>query len=422
MNNLHFIKWVFSNRNYTDIIYRLISLFLGYPLLLLSYLIPRSKRKWVLGYKVGFTDNVKYLYRYLYKYEKTVIPIWISSNKSEILLLREKGINAYYRWSLYGLYHCLTSYYYIFSSHLSDINYWTSGGCFAINLWHGVGIKKIEFATTVGIDTKIYVKNIFNRILFPYLFRKPDLFLSTSVFMSMHFSKCFQIDIRKCLNLGYPRCELFFLNANLIKKYVEEYEPQGVNRLIKDIQEFSHTIIYMPTFRDDQSDFMLASGINLDLLNDFLEKRDELFLFKLHPATVVSNVSSIFSNIRFLDKDVDVYPILPFTDLLITDYSSIFYDYLLLDKGIVLFPFDYEKYICQCRDLAFDFDDYTPGVRAYSFDSLMEILSDWNYGNSLTTEQNRIKKIFWGDIPMQNSCKVLTRYIINNGSSNNVDL
>ena len=210
--------------------------------------------------------------------------------------------------------------------------------------------------------------------------------------------------------------------ANLIKKYVEEYEPQGVNRLIKDIQEFSHTIIYMPTFRDDQSDFMLASGINLDLLNDFLEKRDELFLFKLHPATVVSNVSSIFSNIRFLDKDVDVYPILPFTDLLITDYSSIFYDYLLLDKGIVLFPFDYEKYICQCRDLAFDFDDYTPGVRAYSFDSLMEILSDWNYGNSLTTEQNRIKKIFWGDIPMQNSCKVLTRYIINNGSSNNVDL
>lgn len=51
----------------------------------------------------------------------------------------------------------------------------------------------------------------------------------------------------------------------------------------------------------------------------------------------------------------------------------------------------------------------------------MEILSDWNYGNSLTTEQNRIKNIL-GDIPMQNSCKVLTRYIINNGSSNNVDL
>ena len=59
MNNLHFIKWVFSNRNYTDIIYRLISLFLGYPLLLLSYLIPRSKRKWVLGYGALFESKDK---------------------------------------------------------------------------------------------------------------------------------------------------------------------------------------------------------------------------------------------------------------------------------------------------------------------------------------------------------------------------
>lgn len=422
MFDFHFVKWIFRNRSYTDIIYRLISLIIGYPLLILSFLIPRSKKKWVLGYKVGFTDNVKYLYRYLQKYEKTIVPIWITSDKSKILSLREKGVNAYYRWSLHGLYYCLTSYYYVFSSHLSDINYWTSGGCFAVNLWHGVGIKKIEFATKVGVDSSIYKNSILNRILFPYLFRKPDLFLSTSIFMSEHFSKCFEMDIHKCLNLGYPRCDLFFSNANSIKEYVEEYESIEVNRLVKDIQKYSHTIIYMPTFRDDQSDFILSSGIDLDFLNDFLSKRNELFLFKLHPATIVSNVSSSYSNIRFLDKNVDVYPILPFTDLLITDYSSIYYDYLLLDKGVVLFPFDYETYISQCRDLAFDFNEYTPGTRAYNFDSLIEILSDWNYNNDLTTEQNRIKKIFWQDVPIQNSCKVLTRYIINNGSSNNVNL
>ena len=51
----------------------------------------------------------------------------------------------------------------------------------------------------------------------------------------------------------------------------------------------------------------------------------------------------------------------------------------------------------------------------------MEILSDWNYGNSLTTEQNRIKKLL-GRCFIQNLCKVLTRYIINNGGSNNVNL
>ena len=170
MFDFHFVKWIFRNRSCTDIIYRLISLFVGYPLLILSFLIPRSKKKWVLGYKVGFTDNVKYLYRYLQKYEKTIVPIWITSDKSKILSLREKGVNAYYRWSLHGLYYCLTSCYYVFSSHLSDINYWTSGGCFAVNLWHGVGIKKIEFATKVGVDSSIYKNSILNSILFPYLF------------------------------------------------------------------------------------------------------------------------------------------------------------------------------------------------------------------------------------------------------------
>lgn len=422
MNNLYFIKWILSNRNYNNIIFHLISLLIGYPLWLFSCLIPRNKHKWVLGYKVGFTDNVKYFYRYLQKYENAVMAIWISSNRTETLLLQERGINAYYRWSFYGIYHCLTAYYYVFSSHLSDINYWTSGGCYAVNLWHGVGIKKIEFATTVGIDSKIYKRNLFNYILFPHLFRKPDLFLSTSEFMSKHFSECFQIDVHKCVNIGYPRCELFLLSTELLEAYVKEYETAEINSLIKDIHNFSHTLIYMPTFRDSQSDFLLSSGIDLKLLNDFLYNRDELFLFKLHPATIISTVSNSFSNIRFLNKDVDVYPILPFTDILITDYSSIYYDYLLLDKGIILFPFDYDTYIYQCRDLAFDFDDYTPGIRVYTFDSLIERLSDWKYDDGLSIAQDRIKKIFWGDTPSQNSCEILTHYIIKNGRSSNVYL
>lgn len=38
-----------------------------------------------------------------------------------------------------------------FSSHLSDINYWTSGGCFAVNLWHGVGIKKLSLQQLLAL-------------------------------------------------------------------------------------------------------------------------------------------------------------------------------------------------------------------------------------------------------------------------------
>jgi CDP-glycerol glycerophosphotransferase (TagB/SpsB family) len=40
------------------------------------------------------------------------------------------------------------------------------------------------------------------------------------------------------------------------------------------------------------------------------------------------------------------------------------------DKEILLFPFDYSEYIRE-RDLAFDFDKYTPGKRVFNFYELL---------------------------------------------------
>lgn len=59
-----------------------------------------------------------------------------------------------------------------------------------------------------------------------------------------------------------------------------------------------------------------------------------------------------YSNLRIIDSSCDIYPILPFTDVLITDYSSIYYDYMLIpNKQILLFPFDEEEYCTFNRDL-----------------------------------------------------------------------
>lgn len=43
-------------------------------------------------------------------------------------------------------------------------------------------------------------------------------------------------------------------------------------------------------------------------------------------------------------NQMDLYEILPHTDLLITDYSSVYFDYLLLDKPIVFTPTDLGEY------------------------------------------------------------------------------
>ena len=94
---------------------------------------------------------------------------------------------------------------------------------------------------------------------------------------------------------------------------------------------------------------------------------------------------------------MDVYPLLPFTDMLITDYSSIYYDYILMDdKGVLLFPFDIEEYKKSSNRLAFDYDEYTPGPRVYTFEDMIEYLmkGDYRYDSA---ERKKILRLFWGN-------------------------
>ena len=65
------------------------------------------------------------------------------------------------------------------------------------------------------------------------------------------------------------------------------------------------------------------------------------------------------------------------------------------NKHVFLFPFDYEQYITNSKSLAFDFDTYTPGVRAYTFEDLLNIITN---NTDLTILQSEdILKLFWGD-------------------------
>ena len=87
----------------------------------------------------------------------------------------------------------------------------------------------------------------------------------------------------------------------------------------------------------------------------------------------VTNLNNQYSHIYFIDNKCDIYPILPFTDILITDYSSIYADYILMeDKGVILYMFDLEEY----QRMIFSLMDYEKilGTYAYTFTELLEII------------------------------------------------
>ena len=86
-----------------------------------------------------------------------------------------------------------------------------------------------------------------------------------------------------------------------------------------------------------------------------------------------------YSNIRIIDSKIDVYPILPLFDLLVTDYSSIMYDFSLTEKKIVLYTYDEAQYNENIRGVYPHYYSLKKELTcADNFASLLSLLSaDW---------------------------------------------
>jgi CDP-glycerol glycerophosphotransferase (TagB/SpsB family) len=402
MNSLkNFITFARTYAGTSELLKRLLETCIGYLIYPIAYIFPRNKSKWLFGTNVGFTDNTKYLY--LYTLERNEVrAMWITNKKDVINMMRSLNLEVYHKWSPKGLWHCLTAGMYIFTSHSNDINFFTVGRAKKIELWHGVGIK----GSSSGKDGKKRdeaIKSFIYKITAPHNYEKFDLFLSTGPLMNEHFTKMFNLEKGVLFDSSYPRCNFLQQPMSRILDHIRLYETPEVQQLIDKFKQYDNIYLYMPTWRADMKDsFLEEAKIDFDMLNEAMLQTNSLFLFKLHPAVRHHKDYTNYDSILFLDSHMDVYSILPFTTTLITDYSSIYYDYLLMDKkDIILFPFDYEEYITNSKSLAFDFDKYTPGVRADNFKDLIYIIK--NEVKLEVTSRDDILRLFWGDNYLEKS-------------------
>lgn len=373
----------------------------GYVLYQISCLFPRNKKKWLLGDIMGFSGNTKYCLPELLEKNKNYgyDIIWITHDKSLLATISKTGIKAYYWLTPAGMYHCLTAGVYIVTDCTKDINPYLSGKAYYVTLWHGVGLKG------VGRLSKIYKSvpehkrsNFYYKVLFFYwICRKPDLCLTTSTFqLKNFFMPMFDLPQEHFLLGMYPRNKIFFKSAAEIKDFVKRYCMKEQARFMETLVGYDKIYIYMPTWRDDERNFIEYSCMDFNVLHTVLVKKNALFILKLHSKTNLDmELFKSFSNIVSLDKRFDVYPILPFTNCLITDYSSIYSDYLLLDKEIIIFDFDKEEYMAKDRDLLFDFDEYTPAIRTHTFKHLLHIIEQDTDCHISKENRDRMMEVYW---------------------------
>jgi len=333
-----------------------------------------------------YSGNAKALYDFLSQ-DKFYNTMWI---------LNQKGLQkGFYKKSFNGLIKIFSSKY-IFTTHNSFIRIKSKKQIY-INLWHGMPLKKMS-----------YMENNFNEKDISYNINNTDIMISTSVLTKSLLSSCFNIKANKIYITGQPRNDYLFIKRDKSKSNLEKVLNMKINKEKK-------IIFYLPTFREgylNRSEGKKIENFNIfrfDSFNirefiKFLEVNEILFIMKLHPfeEKYYKNILKDYKteNLKIIQQEkltenyLDLYEVLGYSDLLITDYSSVYFDYLLIDKPVIFVPTDIEEYSQKRGFLLEPYDFWTPGPKVYNQDDLLNsILANLNEPNKYKKERNLINSM-----------------------------
>ena len=372
--------------------------FIYWPLYFLSGFIKRNPNLWLISSYNNFSDNSKYFYLFNKTYLKekyNINLVWLAQNK--ISNFNFKSVEKIvYKKTLKGLYYNLIASVYISSFNSLEFINELSRKVYKVNLWHGVGIKNLNFKSTVEPLARKVIKSKISKYLYPKIYIKSNLFLSTSHLMTNHFSECFRLEKKHFYISEYPRCKPLLMEKNELELFINKNEFSDTIVFIQKLKKFTSVFIYMPTWRDLNPNFIIDIGINWEEINNILVSRNFCLILKAHPASNIDGLNS-FSNIFLPDKKLDIYPLLPYTDCLITDYSSIYFDYLLTNKNIALFTFDYDDYMQNNRDFAYPYDENMIGYKINTINEFHDFFKIYNDDLFISYKEKlaEIKKRFW---------------------------
>lgn len=352
-----------------------------------TWLIPRNKNQIILfGNKNGsFLDNIKYFYLYLKEIKKDKKFFLVTSDKETYNLLKNKYKNILYYPSFIAYRKLLTC-----GTFVADNNTWMNNcrfqflrGANIIQIWHGIGFKKIQrcnkkfIAETSSLYLRFYL-NIVGKLPFYNALISTGTFFTERVFKPAFISDYF-------INTGYPRNDIL-VNPNKYEKAYINTDQKTINEVKEFKKKGTKCIVYAPTFRDTGGDAILDGIINLKDLNLFALENNFVFVFKFHPLPEYTSITEKFDRILWYENVKDIYPFLHMADAMISDYSSIYLDYLLLNRPIFLFLYDREKYETEDRELHPFYNDFILGDISKNQCELQTQISNTLNGNDNYSE------------------------------------
>ncbi|WP_019299433.1 CDP-glycerol glycerophosphotransferase family protein [Lactococcus garvieae] len=324
---------------------------------------------WLFG-TYAWQGNVKALFMYMYhNMNEDYEVFWVADNNKQAMEIKQLGYPVIVLGSGIADEMFQRADVYVNENFREDYPDSLDKQTIILNLWHGVGLKHVEFGLgpTSAVGNSIVKKNVKNY----ELYRNQVQFLTTSKAMEKHFLEDMPLDESQIIRGGYPR-NLVYKDSNLSSFYHDVING-------KILSNYDRIILFSPTYRfkDVNGSFKMLLP-NLKLLEEKLEETNQLFIIKLHPFMmndpeyIAAKVrANEYPNILFWDPIHDIYEIFDKIEIAVLDYSSIFYD--LLEAGVEKFiryiP-DYDEYVEDSEFIA-DYYTYTDGEISNSFENLL---------------------------------------------------
>lgn len=344
------------------------------------------------GYSgTGYSDNSRFLYeKFLEEYDDRLRAIWVSEDKNLVDELNsgphERAVNLF---SLHGMNTILRARFAILCNDFCGFSSMIfSKRTVTIQLWHGIPIKSIY-----AEDRSIREAHERRRIIRDTK-RSFTYWISSSMTDRDSTALCTGLPLDRVIVTGYPRNDYLVEQLKSPSSKLHERLPYLKKRVI----------LYAPTWRyDNATRFFPFEDFDLEELISFLESNDAYLLLRGHLCDDILQLYGGVDYDRFKGNRIisanrdtfeDVQELLPYVNILISDYSGIWVDFLLANRPIVFVPYDLDKYRRE-RGLLYDYEMITPGPKVDSFQGLLAALSDYlEHPEKDADERRFIKSLF----------------------------
>lgn len=235
-----------------------------------------------------------------------------------------------------------------------------------INVWHGIPLKRIGYASLDMQDKLEALGEEHAKCKAVISSSKVDTMAMASAFYPLSYNDVWMT--------GLPRNDFILRDYDALP---EDLRQQV--QLLRAMLDGRRLVLFVPTFKHAQAGgYYHFTEDELNYLRQWSGRNNVVLGVREHMADgthtyfrMLSEIGAInlgnrwFPNVEVLYREAD---------LLITDYSSCFIDFMLTGKPMLSFAYDYDNYVNEERGLFYDLTDAFPGRVCKDFEQLAAAL------------------------------------------------